>query len=139
MSTAVGGIGDISGISGIVVRDAESRVRFAWRRDLYEMRRLVDRQLQAAVADSLQAYEVLRRAQQDSAPGRIADAHLRFETATRLTQARTDDRDRIDALIEADFGGGSATFATSATSAAPPSPARLARVRRLAATLRRRS
>lgn len=127
-----------------LAQDSESRVRLVWRRDMYDMRHQTEEQLQAAVAESLQAYEALRRAQQDSVPARIADAHVRFETATRLTRARSDDRDQIDALIEADFAGGSAAVAidtidaTDATTTATAGPG-TGRVRRLAAVLRKRS
>jgi hypothetical protein len=122
--------------------DADNHVRLAWRRDLYDMRCQTEDRLQVAVLESLQAYEELRRAQQDNAPARIADAHMRFETATRLTRARSDDRDQIDALIDADFAGRSATDTTDAmdaTEAAAPSTAGPGRVRRLAAVLRKRS
>lgn len=87
---------------------AEPHIQLAWRRDLYEMRCLTEELLQATVTDCLEAYEALCQAQRDNVPGRIAVAYMRFETATRLAQASTDDRDRIDALISADFGGGAA-------------------------------
>ena len=110
--------------------DAENHVRLAWRRDLYEMRYLIDEQLQAAVADGLQAYETLRQAQKDNLPGPIADAHMRFEAATRLTQARTDSRDQINALIEADFGDGSAGSGASRRRGTRSGPGRWSPVRR---------
>ena len=113
--------------------DVDNRVRLARRRDLYEMRYLADEQLQAAVSDSLQASETLHQAQKDNVPGRIAAAHARFAAATRLTQARTDNRDQINAVIDADFGDGSAAFSASRSSAW------LARVRQLIAALRPRS
>ncbi|MFD0636559.1 hypothetical protein [Catenulispora yoronensis] len=115
------------------MHDAETIVRLAWRRDLYAMRGLAEEQLEAAIADSLQAYEALRQAQRDSIPGRIADAHARFEAATRLTRTKTDNRDRINELIASDAGDG------SAPSAVLPAVIRvLSRVRRLAATVRSR-
>lgn len=107
---------------GASARSAADVLRLAWRRDLYEMRCLTEEQFQAAVADDAQAYEALRRAQSDNVPGGIADARIRFETAARRKQARTEDRDRIDAMLAAHFGG------ESAASVASPSATGLARM-----------
>jgi len=113
-----------------VVDDAENIVRLAWRRDLHELRRLAEEQLQTAVADGLQAYEELRQAQRDNLPRNIAGAHSTLEEAIRLTQRKTANRDRIDELIEAE---------SDTLSEARPVLSHRTVLARLAAALRRRN
>jgi hypothetical protein len=89
-----------------LVRSAERIVRAAWLRDLQELRQLAERRLGTAVADGVEAYEKLRRAQRHSDFQEVVEAQVAFDAATRLALARFRARDRLDVLAQAETGPG---------------------------------
>ena len=114
-------------VDDALVRAAERIVRAAWLRDLQEMRRLAERQLGAAVADGVEAYENLRRAQQHSDFQEVVDAQVAFDAAARLALGRSRARDRLDAFTLAESGPGLREAASPAGEAASRSPGWIAR------------
>lgn len=87
-----------------LVYTAEMIVRRAWLRDLQELRRLTEVQLQTAVADGVEAYENLRRAQLRGDIEDVVEAQVVFDAATRLALVKCHTSERVNALAEAEFG-----------------------------------